>query len=93
MVQGTPARVVRAEGIKILADYPFQDSVHQLVFDTLREIPGDSSEIIREQLPARLNNKGFPDLDLEALFQPHNLTPAQAIALMRSLRSKDRHAL
>jgi len=84
---------LRAEGIKILAEYPFADVVHQLIFDTLREIPADSPQIIREQLPVRLNNKGFPDLDLEALFEPHNLTDSQAIALMSELRSKARRSV
>jgi hypothetical protein len=91
MTQGTPERAVRAEGIKILADYPFLVAVHQLIFDTLREIPADSPQVIREQLPTRLNNKGFPDLDLETVFQPHNLTARQAIALMRELRSQPGH--
>jgi replicative DNA helicase len=88
MVQGTPERSVWAEGVELLADYAFEDSTHQLIFDTLRELATADPALIRERLPARLNNKGFPDTNLEALFQPHNLTATQAVALMRALRSQ-----
>jgi len=93
MCQGTAERPVRSEGLAILRDYRFADSVHQLVFETLRQIPSDAPQIIREQLPVRLNNKGFPDLDLEVFFQPHNLSAEQAIAQMRGLRATPRRKL
>lgn len=92
MAQGTPQRTVLADAVKILADYRFRDTTHQLIFDALREISTDSPEVIREQLAALLTKKGFPDLDLEAVFQPHNLSASQAIALMHELRSKAGHA-
>ncbi len=78
-------RTVWREGVDLLAGYRFADNVHQLIFDTLREIQTDDPLIIRELLPARLNNKDFPDLDGETYFQPHNFTADQTIALMRAL--------
>jgi hypothetical protein len=87
MCQGTREGPVRAEGLAILAAYRFADSVHQLVFDTLRQIPSDSPPIIRQQLTGRLNNKGFPDLDLDTFFEPHNISAEQARAQMHGLRA------
>lgn len=86
LCQGTAQGSVHAEGLSILAPYAFVDKVHQLVFDTLREILSADPEVIRAQLPSRLNNRGFPDLDVETFFKPHGLSAAEAIALMRSLR-------
>jgi len=74
----------------ILGNYPFQDSVHQLVFDTLREINTDIPRIIREQLPRRITNKGFPALPLETYFEPHNLNTDQAVSLMHAVRGTAR---
>lgn len=85
MCLGTPERTIRAEAIDLLANYPFADSAHQLLFDALREIRTDVPRLIREQLPAHLSNKGFPDMDVETFFEPHKLTATQAIALMRFL--------
>ncbi len=87
MFQGTPERRVQADGAEILADYRFKDAHHQLIFDALRELANDDPALVRERLPVRLNNKGFPDMDLGAIFEPHTLSAAQAIALMRALGS------
>lgn len=85
MCVGALERTVWREGVDLLADYRFADNAHQLIFDTLREIQTDDPLIIRELLPARLNNKGFPDLDVEIYFQPHSFTADQTIARMRAL--------
>lgn len=87
MCLGTAERSVWADGIALLADYSFQDDIHQLVFDALGEISSSDYATIREQLPTRLNNKGFPDLDWEKFFEPHNLSADQAMSLMRAVRS------
>src|SRR2546425_6436722 len=85
MCVGALGRTVWREGVDLLADYRFADNVHQLIFEAMREIQTDDPQIIRELLPARLNNKGFPDLDLETYFQPHNFPANQTIALIRAL--------
>ncbi len=85
MCVGALGRTVWREGVDLLANYRFADNVHQLIFDAMREIQTDDPRIIRELLPARLNNKGFPDLDLETYFQPHNFPADPTIALMRAL--------
>lgn len=65
------------EAIARLANYRFADTLHQLVFDTLAEMNTSDARVIREQLRARLNNKGFPDLDLEGFFYEQNLSAKQ----------------
>ena len=87
MCQGTPERTAWDEGMLILSSYPFRDSIHQLVFDILREISSRSPRVIREELPRRVVNKGFPDLDLDTYFQPHNLNASQVISLMHAVRA------
>jgi len=87
LCRGTLEGSVKAAAMEILGSYTFQESVHQLVFETLREIPSDDPELLRAQLLVRLNNKGFPDLDLEAFFQPHALSAGGAVERMRALRA------
>lgn len=90
MCQGAAERTVWDDGMIILGTYPFHDVIHQLIFDTLREINTDLPKIIRQQLPARVLAKGFPALDVERFFEPHPLNATQAVALMRQLRAWSR---
>ena len=85
MCQGTPQKRVWNEGVQILRDYRFRESDHQVIFETLREINTDDPRIIRGLLPTRLTNKGFPTIDVDTLFVPHNLTEGMAVMVMHSL--------
>ena len=87
--QGTPQKRVWAESIEILNDYRFRHPDHQVIFETLREINTDDPRIIHGLLPARLTNKGFPTIDLDELFVPHNLNAQMAVMVMHSLRAAD----
>ena len=86
MCQGTPERRVYDEGMTILANYPFVDKTHQLVYDALRELHSDVPTIIQALLPSRLTNKGFPDIDVETYFQPHHLAAPVAISMMEGVQ-------
>jgi hypothetical protein len=90
MCTGTPQGTVWDKGMLLLGTYPFQDVVHQLIFDVLQEINTDLPEIIRQQLAARLTRKGFPAVDTEKFLAAHPLTNAQALELMRKLREWSR---
>lgn len=90
MCQGALDARVWDRGIEILGSHPFQDSVHQLVFDTLREMNTDDPRIIRGLLAARLTNKGFPDVNVETYFEPHNLRAEAVVAIMQSLAKAER---
>ena len=41
MCAGTPEGTVWDQGMLLLGAYPFQDVIHQLIFDTLQEINTD----------------------------------------------------
>lgn len=90
MCQGARDARVWDDGIRILNAHAFQDPVHGLVFETLREINTDDPRIIRGLLAARLTNKGFPDVDVEKYFQPHHLRADAIVAIMQSVAKAER---
>ncbi len=87
LCQGRLLRADWDEALARLATYRFADRVHQLVFDTLREMNTNDARVIHEQLAARLNNKGFPDLDLEGFFCTPSLSAKQVVDLISLLCS------
>ncbi len=86
LCQSAADGLVRKEGMALLGDYAFRDNVHQLVFDAVLRLRQFPPGVLREQLPIRLNNLGFPDLDLDVFFQPPILTDKQVMSRMRALR-------
>lgn len=90
MCTGTPQGTVWDKGMLLLGPYPFQDVIHQLIFDTLQEINTDLPQIIRQQLAVRLTKKGFPAVDTEKFLTAHTLNGAEAIELMKKLRTWSR---
>lgn len=83
--QGTPQGSVRDVALQILRDYAWREPVHQAIFACLARLPSANPEFIRNELPACLTRKGFPDVELEELFEPHSLTKEDAERLMRQL--------
>jgi hypothetical protein len=59
---------VRARARQLLADYRWCEPVHQTVFEIVMSFPSASTGALREQLPARLTRRGFPDFDFASLF-------------------------
>lgn len=90
MCTGTAVGTVWDQGMLLLGTYPFRDTVHQLLFDTLQEINTDLPEVIRKQLPTRLTKKGFPAVNWESFLAPHGLSSAAAAERMRRLREWSR---
>lgn len=90
MCTGTPQGTVWDKGMLLLGTYPFQDVVHQLIFDVLQEINTDLPDIIRKALPARLTRKGFPAVEWEKFIAPHSLSASEAYEWMRRLREWSR---
>lgn len=85
LCQGTMEGPLLREGLKILADYQFILPAHEVLFQALKDLPTDATDLIREQLPARLNNRGFPDLELEDFFLPHAFSRKDALELLHGL--------
>lgn len=67
--------------LAILANYRFADPLHQLIFEAIGEMPGEKPERLREELPARLTRKGFPEVDFEKYLAPPQSPPAEILAL------------
>lgn len=85
LCQGTPEGSVREIARKLLADYRWQDLIHQVVFNCLIDFPSDAPLAIRDQLPGRVTRKGFPDVPWEEFFQPLSISRQEAEDLMRQL--------
>ncbi len=76
---------LRDELLAGLAGHAFQYVNHQAVFDCLRELGRENAARIRELLPARLVQAGFPDVDLAPFFLHEEIGPAEAATLLRKL--------
>ena len=84
--QGTPQGSVRDGALRVLCNYAWREPVHQAIFGCLARLTSANLEFLRSELPACLTRKGFPDVDLELLFEPHSLTKEDAERLMRELK-------
>jgi hypothetical protein len=69
-----------------LAGYRFSEPEHQVVFESLCALSG-RKEISAAVLAVHLNNRGFPDLDLEKYFVAAPPSVEQALARVEELRS------
>ncbi len=78
-----------AEASARLAGYRFTQPEHQLVFDALRSIARDPASRIRERLQVRLNNLGFPEIDLEFYCEQLAVSPRTTRQLIRRLTGQE----
>lgn len=85
MCQGTAEGSVLELGKRTLVRYRWREFLHQVIFEVLAGLPGDFPGVIREQLPARLTRKGFPDVSWEDFFRPHALAKQEVERRMRQL--------
>jgi len=69
--------------------YRFADPSHQIVFQALAAMHTVEAERIRELLPARVNNLGMPEADLEAFFAPQELDEPRIVRYMELLVPQD----
>jgi hypothetical protein len=81
--QGTPQGPVRDAALRLLKDYRWREPVHEAMFRCLAQL---SAANFRDELPACLTRKGFPDVDWNALFDPQALTKDEVERLMQELR-------
>ena len=69
-----------------LARYRFSEPEHQVVFESLCAL-SRRKEISAASLAVHLNNRGFPDLDLEKYFAAAPPSVEQALVRVDELRS------
>ena len=62
-------RNLRQNLIQSLGQHSFTKPEHQIVFESIRAL-FPRGPISEEQLRIHLNNRGFPDTDVEEYFQP-----------------------
>lgn len=74
----------RAEICKLLPSEVFQDPLRRVVFEEIRKLGPIDSRRLRELLPARVTNRGFPDFDLPAFLAPHEVTEKEIDQLFES---------
>lgn len=61
----------RLEICHLLDPDVFQDPLQRVVFEEIRELGTIESRRLRQLLPARITNRGFPDFDLHEFLAPH----------------------
>jgi hypothetical protein len=74
----------RAEICKLLDPAVFDDPLHRAVFEEIRDLGPIHSRRLREILPARVTNRGFPDFDLRSLLAPYEVSEKEIDHLFES---------
>lgn len=74
----------RTEICKLLNPAVFQDPLRRVVFEEIRALGSIESRRLRELLPARVTNRGFPHFDLHALLAPHEVGESEIDQLFES---------
>lgn len=64
----------RGEICRLLDPSAFQDPLRRVIFEEIRELGSIDSRRLRELLPGRVTNRGFPDFDLKSFLAPHEVS-------------------
>ena len=67
----------RLEICRLLEPGVFHDSLHRILFEEIRALEAIQSRLLRELLPGRVTNRGFPEFDLHEFLAPHELSEAE----------------
>ena len=67
----------RVEICRLLDPAVFSDPLQRVIFEEIRALGSIESRRLRELLPARVTNRGFPDFDLQELLAPQQVTEAE----------------
>jgi len=74
----------RQELCRLLEPDLFRDSLQRVLFEEIRALGAVESKRLRELLPARVTNRGFPDFDLHEFLSPHQATEEDIEKLFES---------
>ena len=75
----------RAEILELLAVHTYANPDHKVIFGALLKMPRASAQHIRETLSARLTLLGFPDIDVEPIFELAPPSPERIRTLLHQL--------
>jgi hypothetical protein len=67
----------RLEICRLLDPGVFHDPLRRAVFEEIRALGAVESRRLRELLPARVANRGFPDFNLHDFLAPHEVSEAE----------------
>jgi DnaB-like helicase N terminal domain len=81
----TFGREMRAQILERLSAHTFANRDHEIIFQALAKMPPATAEHIRETLSARLARLGFPDIDVEPIFEFSPPPPDTITALLQQL--------
>jgi len=74
----------RTEICKLLDPGVFEEPMHRVVFEEIRDMGSIDSRRLRELLPTRMASRGFPDFDLRQLLAPYEVTEREIDHLFES---------
>lgn len=74
----------RGEICQLLDPSVFQDPLRRAVFEEIRGLGSVDSRRLRELLPGRVTNRGFPDFDLKSFLTPHEVSEKEIDQLFES---------
>jgi hypothetical protein len=74
----------RVEFCKLLDPIIFEDPLQRVVFEEIRDMGSVDSRRLRELLPARMTNRGFPDFDMKELLAPCEVSEKEIDQLFQS---------
>jgi len=75
----------RARILERLSAHTFANRDHEIIFQALAQMPPATAEHIRETLSARLTRLGFPDIDVEPIFEFSPPPPDTITGLLEKL--------
>jgi hypothetical protein len=74
----------RLEICHLLDPMVFQDPLQRVIFEEIRELGTIESRRLRQLLPARVTNRGFPEFDLHEFLAPHEASEQDIDELFES---------
>ncbi len=75
----------RMELVALLDGSQFSDVIHRVIYEEIRAIGPVPSRSLREVLPARVANRGFPDFDLKEFLGPTSASESEVEELYMSV--------
>jgi hypothetical protein len=74
----------RQEICRLIDPAVFQDPLQRVMFEEIRDLGAIESRRLRQLLPARVTNRGFPGFDLHEFLAPHQATEEDIEKLFES---------
>ena len=85
LCQATADAHMHAMILRRLKDHIFVEPDYEIIYRAMAAIPAISSADVRETLARAVTRLGFPDVDIDALFDAAPPTPAEVAAFLDRL--------